>query len=323
MNMPKSYSEDLRWRAVWLHIAQGMSYKEISRLLYMSERSVQRYMELFHTTGTVAAVVQKRGPDKILSDFEQFTVLQTLIHKPTSYLHEVQAQLFDVTGAWVHESTICRMIKEQGFTRKRVCRIALQQSEQLRLQFMAEISMYDPDMLIWIDETGSAQRNNIRQYGYSLRGMPARVHQLQVGGRRLSAIPVLTTSGIADVYITSDSVDGTKFEEFLFQCLFPIILPFDGINHHSVIVMDNASIHHLERVHDLITGIGAKLIFLPPYSPDLMPLEEVFSKVKAVLKANDNLYLTTSTPELMIKLAFATVTPQDALGYIKHAGYIF
>ena len=321
--MPKSYSEDLRWRAVWLHIAQGMSYQDISRLLYMSERSVQRYMERFHATGTVAPTLQKRGPDKILTEFQQFTILQTLIHKPTSYLHEVQDQLFEVTGVWVHSSTICRTIKEQGFTRKKVCRIATQQSEQLRIQFMAEISMYNPDMLVWIDETGSARRNSIRQYGYSLRGMPARVHQLQVGGRRLSAIPVLTTSGIEDVYVTSDSVDGTKFEEFLFQCLLPIILPFNGINHHSVIVMDNASIHHLERVQDLITGIGARLMFLPPYSPDLMPLEEVFSKVKAVLKANDNLYLVTSTPELMIKLAFATVTPEDTLGYIKHAGYTF
>ena len=59
-----------------------------------------------------------------------------------------------------------------------------------------QISMYDPDMLVWIDEMGSARRNSIRQYGYSLRGMPARVHQLTVGGRWLSAIPVLTTSGI-------------------------------------------------------------------------------------------------------------------------------
>ena len=87
--------------------------------------------------------------------------------------------------------------------------------------------------------------------------------------------------------------------------------------------MDNASIHHLERVQDLITGVGAKLLFLPPYSPDMMPLEEAFAKVKAVLKANDNLYLATSTPELMTKLAFATVTETDALGYIKHSGYTF
>ena len=63
------------------------------------------------------------------------------------------------------------------------------------------------------------------------------------------------------------------------------------MNPHSVVVMDNASVHHiLERVHDLLAGVGVKLMFLPPYSPDLMPLEEVFAKVKAVLKE-----MTTST----------------------------
>ena len=122
------------------------------------------------------------------------------------------------------------------------------------------------------------QDHNIRKYGYSLRGLPTYVHQLHVGGKRLSAIPVLTTNGIEDVYVTKDSVDGTKFEEFLIQCLLPIILPFDGINPNSVVIMDNASICHLERVQDLITGIGARLMFLPPYSPDLMPLEEFFAK---------------------------------------------
>ena len=184
--MPKPYSEDLRWRAVWLNIAQGMSYSDISAVLYMSERSVQRYMELFHATGHVSATSQKRGPSKCLTEFEQFIVLQVLIlqvliHQPTSYLHEVQDQLYQSTGKWVHSSTICRLIKEHGFTRKKVRTIALQRSEQLRIEFMAEISMYDPDMLLWIDETGSARRNSIRQYGYSLRGMPACVHQLRVG----------------------------------------------------------------------------------------------------------------------------------------------
>ena len=78
-------------------------------------------MEQFHATGTVAPTARKRGPDKLLSDIEQFTILQTFIHKPISYLHEVQDQLFEVIGVWVHASIICRMIKEQGFTRKRVC----------------------------------------------------------------------------------------------------------------------------------------------------------------------------------------------------------
>ena len=95
-------------------------------------------------------------------------------------------------------------------------------------------------------------------------------------------------------------------------------------NPRSVVVRDNASIHHLERVYDIITGVGARLVFLPPYSPDLMPLEEVFSKVKAALKASDStsVYLSTTTPSLIVKLAFSTVTQEDCIGYIRHAGYM-
>ena len=78
-------------------------------------------------------------------------------------------------------------------------------------------------------------------------------------------------------------------------------MPFDGYNPRSVVMMDNASIHHLERANDIITGVGAKLVFLPPYSPVLMPLEEVFAKVKGVLKANDGAYLASSNPELICK----------------------
>ena len=78
-----------------------------------------------------------------MTRFEQFIILQALVHKPTTYLHELQDKLFQTTGVRVHPSIICRTIKNHGFTHKKVCRIALQQSEQLRLQFMAEISMYD------------------------------------------------------------------------------------------------------------------------------------------------------------------------------------
>lgn len=79
--------------------------------------------------------------------------------------------------------------------------IALQQSDELRLRFMVEILAFDPNMLLWIDETGSDRRNCIRQYGYSLRGVTPVSHQLRVDGKRISAIPILSTEGIEDVYI--------------------------------------------------------------------------------------------------------------------------
>jgi len=130
----------------------------------------------------------------------------------------------------------------------------------------------------------------------------------------------MTTNVLEDVFITTGSVDGDKFEHFICKYVLPILLPFDGYNPCSVVVMDNASIRHIERAY-IITGIGARLLFLPPYSPDLMPLE-VFAKVKAMLKANDSVYLSTWSPEQFLKLAFCTVSKDDCLGYIRHAGYM-
>lgn len=322
--MPKPYSEDLRWRTVWLNVVRGMTSYEIADTLFMCERSVQRYLSFFHTTGSVTPKKSTGGPDKILSEFEQFSILQTLIHNPSTFLHELQSQLYDTTGKWVHASTICRTIHQYNFTHKKVQVIALQRSEEARIQFMAEVSGYHPDMFIWVDETGSDKRNSIRSYGYALRGMRPVCHHLRVGSRRISAIPVMTTRGIEDVYTTTNSVNGEIFEQFIVECVLPIILPFDGNNPRSVLVLDNASIHHLERIEEIIGGVGARIIFLPPYSPDLMPLEEVFAKVKSILKANDKAYVTTSNQmaNLLVKMAFCTVTNNDCLHYIHHAGYL-
>ncbi len=319
--MPSPYSEDLRWRAVWLNTIRGMTSFEVADMLFMSERSVQRYLSLFMSTGSVAPKDSSGGPGKILTESEQFTILQSLIYNPAAFLNEIQSQLYDTTGKWVHASTICRTIHQHNFTRKKIQVIALQRSEEARIRFMAEVSGYHPDMLIWVDETGSDRRNSIRRYGYALRGMRPVTHHLGVGGKRVSAIPVLTTRGIEDVFTTTDHVNGEVFERFVGECILPIILPFDGNNPRSILVMDNASIHHLERIEEIITGIGAKIIFLPPYSPDLMPLEEVFSKVKYYLKANDRVYLTTSLFTLFVKVAFCTVSNDDCLNYIQHAGY--
>lgn len=87
--------------------------------------------------------------------------------------------------------------------------------------------------------------------------------------------------------------------------------------------MDNCSIHHIEPVVDLIeTTAQAKIIFLPPYSPDLMPLEEVFSKVKSTMKMNDSIFQVCSAPRAFLGMAFSYITKEDCIGYVHHSGYI-
>ena len=255
----------------------------------------------------------------MLSDFEQVSILQSLANKPTIYLEELQTELYDLTGTWVHASTICRTIHRLGLTRKKVHRVALQCREEMQLKFMAEISLFEPEMIIWVDETGSARR---KSYGYSLKGIRAVSHELRVSRRRINAISAMSTEGIEDVYITEGNVTGDVFVTFIRHCLLPILQPFNGANSHSVVVMDNASVHHYEQVADIIYGVGAVIRFLPPYSPELNPIENVFSKVKSLLRANDTVYLSTLTPNIVVSMAFCSVTRNDCINFIRHSGYI-
>ena len=76
----------------------------------------------------------------------------------------------------------------------------------------------------------------------------------------------MTTGEIEDAYIVEGGVNGDVFETFVRRSLLPILQPFNGSNPCSVVILDNASIHHLEQIEDIITGVGALIRFMPSYS---------------------------------------------------------
>ncbi|XP_065918924.1 uncharacterized protein [Dysidea avara] len=180
---------------------------------------------------------------------------------------------------------------------KKLRHVVMKRSEESRGEFKEEMASVHADMIVWIDETGTDSRDCHRRCGYHIRGTTPVNH------------------------ILNNTVDGDTFLHFVQNCLVPILQPFDGTNPRSVVVMDNASIHHIDRVIKAIYQTGAIVRFLPPYSPDLQPLEEVFSKVKSFLKRNEIVYNSSDTPSLIVTLAFTTVTTGDCINYIKHAEY--
>ena len=97
-------------------------------------------------------------------------------------------------------------------------------------------------------------------------------------------------------------MNGDIFLDFLYTQLLPILRPFDGRSINSVVVMNNASIHHVDAVIDSICSVGALVRFLPPYSSDLNPIECVFGEVKQYMQANDLLVDTS----LSIPTSYAT-----------------
>ena len=123
-------------------------------------------------------------------------------------------------------------------------------------------------------------------------------------------------------FLAEGNVNGEKFEFFVRSCLLPIVNEFNCTNPRSVVILDNASIHQIDKVSKIIEDeAGARMLFLPPSSPDLNPAEEVFSKVKGKIKANDGLFQSSHMPRALLSLAFGMVTVQDYCSYIARSGY--
>ena len=139
--------------------------------------------------------------------------------------------------------------------------------------------------------------------------------------QRINAIAGLSSSGIVAIETVQGSVTGEKFYDFLRGSLIPQMLPYNGSNPCSIIIMDNCSIHHTSVVKDLLRQAGLVALYLPPYSPDLNPIEEAFSYVKAYLKKHDDM-IQAGVPLLsIIKSAFESISADNCNAWISDSGY--
>ena len=157
--------------------------------------------------------------------------------------------------------------------------------------------------------------------GYSLRGHAPVSQKLMGHGKRFSALACMSVRGIEDVELFEGAVDRDKFCDYLGKSVLPSTLLFDGVNPRSILVMDNASIHHVDKVQEMMDNAGCLLWFLPAYSPDLNPIEEVFSQVKRSLQRSTAIFQACNSPRLITYSAFLEVTTANCLSYIDHAGY--
>ena len=319
-----AYSDNLRWRMVWQREALGFTYDQIAANLGVDKSTVQRTVQLFLNTGSVCKrPYPKEKAFRKLTQPAQLFILRLVVDNPGMYLDEIQRQLKTMLMLEVSLSTICRFLHDNGFTRKKLQKVALQQDKFLREQYISDVSVYSRDMIVFVDETGADKRNTLRKYGYSLRGKTPRSHELLVRGERVSAIACMSCTGLLDVKTVRGTANGDTFYDFVQTHLLPNLMPFDGRNPHSVVVMDNCSIHHVQEVVTSIQDVGALVHFLAPYSPDFNPIEELFAKVKAELKAREPQMQHITDLHVLLLAAFNTVTPEDCNGWVNHCGIYF
>ena len=223
-----AYSNDLQWRMVYQQRIMGLSCREVAKNLCIDASTVSRVVNRFDETGEVDATHRSGRPTK-LTQFDEFLILENILQRPSTYLQELVQDMRKITGTEVDPSTICRFLKKNNFSRKKLQRIAQQQNAELRSQFVSDCSVYKPEQLVFIDETGTDRRDCMRKFGYGLVGKRACSTSLLVRGKRFSSIAILSLEGILDSYITPETVNAEKFQEFVEKCLLRHLMPFDGV----------------------------------------------------------------------------------------------
>ena len=186
---------------------------------------------------------------------------------------------------------------------------------------MAEVFHYRKEMFVFVDETGSDRRDHTRKFGYALKGEAPVYHRWLARGRRISAIAAICCDGLLEFELTPGTVNGDQFLEFVQGSLIPQMAPFDGTSDRSIVVLDNCAIHHVSEVVEEFRRAGIMVLFLPPYSPDYMPIELCFSYIKYYLKSHDEILQVVPDPKSVIKSAFDSVTKDQCVNWISKFGY--
>jgi transposase len=172
----------------------------------------------------------------------------------------------------------------------------------------------DAERLVFVDEMGS-NTSLAALYAWSRRGDRARCSVPRNRGKNTTLLASMTSEGMGPCLAVVGSTTAAVFEAYVDQVLAPVLRP------GQVVVLDNLVAHKGERVRELIEERGCELLFLPPYSPDLNPIEEAFSKVKGSLRRTG-----ARTRETLIEAigrALDAVTAKDTQGFFEHCGYRF
>lgn len=153
---------------------------------------------------------------------------------------------------------------------------------------------------------GSDNRDQIRKFGYALKGLPPVYHRFLVRGTQISTIVAMGSEGVMTFEMIIGTANGETFFYFIHGSVIPCMQPFTAPS--SILVIDNFSIHHIQEVKDILDQARILLFILPPYSPDLNPVEEMFSYVKYYLKDHGEILQYSSYSKDIVKSGFESVT---------------
>ncbi|MBW4679690.1 MAG: IS630 family transposase [Microcoleus vaginatus WJT46-NPBG5] len=312
--MPRAYSTDIRLRVSAAWQGKEGSQRQLAERFKVSLSYVQRVLGRYRQSAQVEA--KRRGATvkpKISS--AHLEVVPSLVkEQPDVLLEELRIRFAERTGIRVSVPTMHRAVKRLGLRRKKTLYASEQETPrilQMRHEFRRWLEGVDIRNLIFVDEAG-VHLSLSRLYARAIGGEPVVESNPRNKGANISLLGALSWEGLIAMMTIPGSVDTPVFLTYLREILIPQLWP------GAIVVMDNLKVRYAAVVQAAIEAAGAKLVFLPPYSPDLSPIELCWSKLKQFLRSRAARTLEALNQALTDAISY--ITEDDALNWFNHCG---
>jgi transposase len=302
------YSMDLRRRVAEAVDHQEGSLRQLARRFCVSVTFITRLLGLRRQTGALAPRPHGGGHRPALDEAGQQRLRQLLQEQPDLTLQELAQRLS------CGRMAVWRALRKLKITRKKKLRRADERGrpdvQQQRQAFCAELAGIDPEQLVFVDEMG-ATTAMARPYGRAPEG--ERVYG-SVPGRwqSMTLISGMRLGGVLAPWAFEGATDTAGFQTYAEAILAPELREGD------VVIWDNLKPHKDKEVVEAIERAGARVLPAPPWSPDLIPIEKMFSKVKGSLRSAAA-RASEALVEAMAQALDAVCSP-DILGWFKSCG---
>lgn len=276
----KPHSIEFRQKIIEVHEKENISIRQLAQRFCVAKSFIQKLLKQYKETGDLHPQPQGGSPETKLNPEQLIDLVEIIETHNDATLEELCDLLEEKVQVRVSRATMGRITQKLNYSEKKTLYAAEKSNEkvlQQRVKFWSKIRDVRVEDLIFLDESG-VNLAMVRLYARALKGKRARGEKPQKRGRNISLIAALSIREVVASINIYGAVDGVTFEAFVVQELIPKLWE------NACVVMDNAKIHQGEMVRRFIEQVGAKLIYLSPYSPEFSPIENLWSKVKSILR---------------------------------------
>jgi len=294
----------------------GRNASKIALDLDLNLQTVVSVINKYKKTGCSEAVKKRKPKIKIIDDNTKNYIKQKIDEDVSITLVRLKSLLREDKGIVASLSTINNAIKDFNYSFKRIELIPAARNNEktinLRQAYCETYALWDEDSLIFVDEFGISCSTRVK-YGRSEKGTTPRKSVRTIRSKNISVSAAIMKNKVITFKIQDRPYTGESFFEFINNLCATLI---NTQITSAKIIMDNASIHKGERVRELLEQKGFQLVFLPAYSPQLNPIEEVFGKWKHLIKIEN----CSTIEDLMSKIlsTASCITRSDCNAFFSH-----